>query len=165
MSQDRARQVFEQLRGEHDRLLRATADLENYKKRAAREKEEVLRYGNERLLKEILPVVDNLDRALAAAPEGDPLVAGVEMIRRVLLDVLGRYGVKGFSARGQTFDPRFHEALMMVASAEHPPGTVLEEQARGFMLHDRLLRPAAVVVAAAPAAPAAGGGGAPGDAP
>ena len=150
MSQERARQVFAQLKDEHDRLLRTAADLENYKKRAAKERDEVQRYGNERLVKEILPVLDNLDRALAAASQDDPLRSGVEMTRRMLEDALGRFGVKGFSAKGQPFDPRVHEALMSVATADVPPGTVVDEQQRGFFLQERLIRPAAVVVAAAP---------------
>ncbi len=161
MSQERARKVYEQLKEEHERLLRTAADLENYKKRAARERDEVLRYGNERLVKEILPVLDGLDRALAAASADDPLASGVEMTRRLFEDVLGRFGVKGFSAKGHPFDPRVHEALMSVASDAGPPGMVVEEQQRGFLMHDRLIRPAAVVVSAAPpcasAAEAAGG--------
>ena len=159
LSQERGRKVFEQLRDEHDRLLRAAADLENYKKRAAREKDEVQRYGNERLLKELLPVLDNLERALAATPPADPLASGVELTRRLLVETLARFGVKGFSARGERFDPRLHEALMTVATGEHAPGTVVEEQHCGYFLHDRLIRAAAVVVAAAPA-----GGEPPGEA-
>lgn len=160
LSQERARQVFAQLKDEHDRLLRAAADLENYKKRAARERDEVQRYGNERLLKELLPALDGLERALATAPAGDPLASGVAMTRRLLEDALGRFGAKGFSARGERFDPARHEALMTVERADAAPGTVVDEQHRGWFLHDRLLRPAAVVVAAAarpadaPAAPA-----------
>jgi molecular chaperone GrpE len=160
-SQERARKVFEQLKDEHDRLLRTAADLDNYKKRAAKERDEIQRYGNERLVKEMLPVLDNLDRALAAAPEGDPLRSGVEMTRRVLEDALGRFGVKGFSARGEKFDPRLHEALMTVGRADVAPGTVVEEQQRGFFLHERLIRPAAVVVSAAPPAEAGDEGGKP----
>ena len=143
MSQDRARKVYEQ-------LLRTAADHENYKKRAAREKDDVLRYGNERLVKEILPVLDSLDRALAAAAADQPLASGIEMTRRLLEDALGRFGVKGFSAKGKPFDPRVHEALMSVASVDGPPGMVVDEQQRGFFMHDRLIRPATVVVSAAP---------------
>jgi molecular chaperone GrpE len=154
MSQERARKVYSQLKDEHDRLLRSAADHDNYKKRVAREKDEILRYGNERLVKEILPAVDSLDRAIVAA-EGGPLASGIQMTRRLLEDALGRFGVKGFSAKGEVFDPRVHEALMSVATAAHAPGTVVEEMQRGFFLHDRLIRPAAVVVAAAP--PAASG--------
>lgn len=155
MSQEGARKVFAQLKEEHERLLRTAAELENYRKRAAREKDEVQRYGNERLVKEILPALDSLDRALAAASSSDPLASGVEMTRRLLEDALGRFGVKGFSAKGRAFDPRLHEALMSVATAGQAPGTVLEEMQRGFFLHDRLIRPSAVVVAAAPPAGAA----------
>jgi molecular chaperone GrpE len=160
MSQERARKVFAQLRDEHDRLLHLAADHENYKKRVAREKDELLRYGNERLVKDILPALDSLERALGTA-EGGPLASGIEMTRRLLGEALGRFGVKGFSARGKTFDPRVHEALMSVATATHAPGTVVEEMQRGYFLHDRLIRPAAVVVAAAP--PAAGGEAGPGE--
>ncbi len=149
-SQARARQVFQQLKDEHDRLLRTAADLENYKKRAARERDEVMRYGVERLVKELLPVLDALGRALAAAPPDAPLTSGVEMTRRLLEDALGRFGVKGFSAKGERFDPRIHEALMTVATDAVLPGLVVDEQQRGYFLHDRLIRPAAVVVAAAP---------------
>ncbi|HEX9290148.1 MAG TPA: nucleotide exchange factor GrpE [Anaeromyxobacteraceae bacterium] len=159
MSQERARKVFEQLKEEHDRLLRTAADLENYKKRAAREKDEVQRHGNERLVKEILPVLDSLERALAATPSDDPLASGVQMTKRLLEDALARFGVKGFSAKGERFDPRAHEALMTIETADAAPGTVIEEQQRGFYLHERLIRPAAVVVSAAPAAPASRPGG------
>lgn len=151
LSQEQARKVFGQLKEEHERLLRTAADLENTRKRAAREKDEVVRYGNERLVKELLPALDALERALSAAPAGDPLASGVELTRRLLEEALARFGVKGFSARGARFDPRLHEALMTVQTADAAPGTVLEEQHRGFFLHDRLLRPAAVVVSAAPA--------------
>jgi molecular chaperone GrpE len=163
MSQERSRKVFEQLKDEHERLLRTAADLDNYKKRAAREKDEVQRYGNERLVKDLLPVVDNLDRALAAAASGDSLVSGVELTRRLLVDALGRSGVTSFSARGQAFDPRLHEALMTVVSAAGAPGMVIEEQQRGYYLHERLIRPAAVVVSTAP--PPGGAGGSPSEEP
>lgn len=151
LSQEQARKVFAQLKDEHERLLRTAADLENTRKRAAREKDEAVRHGNERLVKELLPALDALERALAAAPPDGPLAAGVELTRRLFEEALARFGVKGFSACGERFDPRLHEALMTVQTAGAAPGTVLEEQHRGFLLHDRLLRPAAVVVAMAPA--------------
>ena len=93
---------MERLKEAHERMLRAAADLENYKKRAQREKEELQKFGNERLLKDLLPVLDNLDRALAAAPADDPLVAGVTLVRASFEQVLGRYGVKSFSAMGSS---------------------------------------------------------------
>ena len=96
--------------------------------------------------------MDSLDRALAPGQgDGAALSAGVELTRRLLEEALGRFEVKGFSARGAPFDPRVHEALMTVATAEAAPGTVVDEQHRGFFLQDRLIRPAVVVVAAAPA--------------
>ncbi len=134
----------------HDRLLRAAADLENFKKRAAREREEVQRFGNERVLKDLLPVLDDLDRALAAAPEGDPLARGVQLVKAGFEQALARHGVKGFSAMGQPFDPTLHEALVQVPTAEAAPGTVVLEHARGFTLNDRLIRPAMVGVSTAP---------------
>lgn len=150
-SEGRAQEARLKLGEEHDARLRAAADLENYRKRSARERDELVRYANERLVKEILPVLDGLDRALAAA--GDhPVTAGVEMTRRILEEALARFGVRGFSAKGLPFDPRLHEALMTVATGEHPPGMVVDEQQRGFFMHDRLIRPAAVVVSAPPSA-------------
>jgi len=159
LSQAHGRDAFEKLKEEHDRFLRAAADLENYKKRALREREETQKFGVERLLKDLLPVVDNLDRALAAAQADDPLSGGVKLVLKVLEEALARHGVKSFHALGELFDPRTHEAIMTIPTAEKPPGTVLLEHGRGFTLHDRLVRPALVGVAAAPA-----GGAAPGDA-
>jgi molecular chaperone GrpE len=150
LSQEKSRETMERVKEAHERMLRAAADLENYKKRAQREKEEVQKFGVEKLLKDLLPVLDNLDRALAAAPPGDPLVAGVGLVRTNFEQVLAKHGVKGFSAVGQPFDPAQHEALMQVPTAEHPPGTVVVEHARGFTLHDRLVRPALVGVSVAP---------------
>jgi molecular chaperone GrpE len=126
------------------------ADLENYRKRAQKEREEVQKFGVEKLVKDLLPVLDNLDRALAAAASDDPLVAGVKLVRGTFEQTLARQGVKGFSALGQPFDPARHEALMQVPSADAEPGTVVVEHARGFTLHERLLRPAMVGVAVAP---------------
>ncbi len=145
-----AREAAERLREGHDRLLRTAADLENFKKRAAREREEVQRFGNERVLKDLLPVLDDLERALASAPEGDPLAKGVQLVKAGFEQALARHGVKGFSAMGQPFDPALHEALLQVPTADAAPGTVVLEHARGFTLNDRLIRPAMVGVATAP---------------
>jgi molecular chaperone GrpE len=151
LSLQKGRETLERLKEEHDRFLRAAADLENYKKRAAREREEAQKFANERLLKDLIPVLDNLERALAAAPEGDPLAKGVKLVLRAFEEALGRHGVKGFSALGQPFDPRLHEAVMQVAaSGDQPPGTVVLEHGRGFLLNDRLVRPAMVGVAVGP---------------
>ena len=150
LSTAKGRETMEKLRETHDRLLRATADLENYKKRAAKEREEVQRFGVEKVLKDFLPVLDGLDRALAAAPAGDPLAQGVRLVRASLEQALAKHGVVGFSALGEKFDPAFHEALMQVPTGDKPAGTVVVEHARGFKLHERLIRPAMVGVAVEP---------------
>jgi molecular chaperone GrpE len=113
------------------------------------------------VLKDLLPAVDGLDRALAAVPEGDPLADGVRLVRASLEQALAKHGLKGFSAMGQPFDPAHHEALLQVPSADQAAGTVVLEHARGWRLHDRLVRPAMVGVAIAPPPPdgAAGGDG------
>ena len=137
----------------HDRLLRALADAENARRRAQREREEFVKYANESLLRDLIPVLDNLDRALDAARAASTsasLVEGVELIQRELLKVLERAGVKRYSAVGQPFDPTRHEAIARVVSTEASPNTVVSEQLPGYQLHDRVLRPALVAVAVAP---------------
>jgi molecular chaperone GrpE len=158
LSQGLARGTMEKLREEHERYLRAAADLENYRKRAAREKEDLQRFAAERLVKDLLPAVDNLERALAAAAEGDPLTGGVRMVLKQVEGALARHGAEPQSALGQPFDPKVHEALMRVESAAHPPGTVVTEHGRAWTLRGRLIRPAMVAVTASPVP----GGGAPG---
>jgi molecular chaperone GrpE len=153
LSTAKGRETMEKLRETHDRLLRATADLENYKKRAAREREEIQKFGIEKVLKDILPVLDGLDRALSSAPPDDPLAEGVRLVRASMEQALARHGVVGFSALGEKFDPAFHEALLQVPTAEKPAGTVVLEHARGFRLHERLIRPAMVGVAVEPPSP------------
>jgi len=160
LSQQLGRETQKKLEDVHDRWLRAVADLENYRKRAQKERDDVQKFGVEKVVKDLLPVLDNLDRALAAAAADDPLVAGVKLVRASFEQALGRHGVKGFSAMGQPFDPARHEALMQVPSAEAAPGTVVLEHARGYTLHDRLVRPAMVGVAVAPPGAAREPGGA-----
>ncbi len=162
LSQEKARETLERLKETHDRYLRSVAELENYRKRAQKERDEVLRYGNEKLLKDIFPVVDGLDRALAAAAPDDPLVKGVQLVRAALEQVLSRYGVTSYSALGAPFDPAKHEALLQVSTADAAPGTVVMEHARGFLLHERLARPAMVGVAKPPEGGQGGGGAADG---
>jgi len=153
LSQALGRETQKKLEEVHDRWVRSVADLENYRKRAQKEREEVQKFGVEKLVKDLLPVLDNLDRALSAAAADDPLVAGVKLVRSSFEQVLARQGVKGFSALGQPFDPARHEALMQVPTAEAAPGTVVVEHARGFTLHERLIRPAMVGVSVAPPQP------------
>jgi molecular chaperone GrpE len=134
----------------YDRFLRQVAELDNVKKRSAREREEVARFANEALIKDLLPVVDNLERAIAHASgggNGKPLVEGVEMVLKGLLDVLTKHGVTQISAVGQPFDPSKHEAMAQVEDESHEPNSVVEELHKGYTLRDRLLRPALVSVA------------------
>jgi len=147
----------EQLRRErdekHDRYLRALAELENVKRRAQRERDEYVRYANESLIRDLLPVLDNFDRALDAARqrgEAASIVAGIELIQRELLKVLEKFGLERYSALGATFDPARHEAVAQVRSSTEPENTVVGETARGYLLHGRVLRPALVAVAVAP---------------
>lgn len=149
-SQDKLRGAAEKIEEEHALRLRAAADLENYRKRAMREREETSKFGQEKLLKELLPVIDNLERALDPknSADLDALRTGVEMTHKLFESALARVGLKGFSAVGEQFDPSLHEAMQAVESDE-APGTVLSQMVRGFMLHDRLLRPAMVFVAKA----------------
>jgi molecular chaperone GrpE len=151
------RATQEKLKAEHERCLRLAADLENYKKRAVKERDEVQKFGIEKLLKDLLPVLDGLDRALAAAAADDPLREGVKLVRANFEQTLGRHGVVGFSAMGAKFDPAEHEALLQVPTRDQPPGTVVLEHARGFRLNDRLVRPAMVGVAVEPPADAPAG--------
>lgn len=151
LSTAKGRETLERLKEEHERVLRGAADLDNYKKRAARERDEVQKFANERLLKDLLPVLDGLDRALAAAPPEDPLAEGVRLVRASLEQALAKHGITAFSAMGEKFDPAFHEALLQIPTGDDAPGTVVLEHARGFRLHDRLVRPAMVGVAVEPA--------------
>jgi molecular chaperone GrpE len=142
-----------QIAEKHDSLLRALAEVDNVRRRAQRDREEYLRYATESLLRELIPVLDNFDRALAAArAAGDAtgVLEGVELIQRELLRVLERAGATRYSAVGAPFDPTLHEAVARVVSLEAKPDTVVSETLPGYVLHGRVLRPALVAVAAAP---------------
>jgi molecular chaperone GrpE len=134
----------------YDRFLRQVADLENFKKRTAREKEEAIRYANESLIKDLLPVLDNLERAVDHAKgggNGKPLLEGIEMVLKGFLDVLNKHGVTQISSKGEPFDPEKHQAIARIESGEHEPNTVVEEHHKGYYLLDRLIRPSLVSVA------------------
>lgn len=133
----------------HDRLLRNAAEFDNYRKRIDRERREQAEHAAADLLAEILPVVDDLERALQAPSGSDADVyrKGVELIHRQMLDVLRRRGVKTMDVLGVDFDPRFHQAVAKDVSADHREGEVIEELRRGYMLGERLLRAAMVKVA------------------
>lgn len=149
VSQAQSRTTMGRIKDEHEKVLRATADLENYKKRAQKEKEEAQKFGNEKMLKDFLPVLDNFDRALEHATKGGDFASlekGVAMIRKLFEDALAKHGVKSFESKGKPFDPNFHEAMQHVETDELPPNHVANELIRGFTLNDRLIRPALVMV-------------------
>lgn len=133
-----------------NRVLRVAADLENFRRRSQREKEDLRKYGIDRVVMELLPAIDNLERALqhATSESGEnSMTEGVRMVYRQLLSALEKHGVEGFDSKGTAFDPQRHEALQQVESTELATGTVVDEYQRGYFLHDRLLRPALVSVA------------------
>jgi molecular chaperone GrpE len=155
-SMAKGRDLMGKIKDEHEKMLRAVADLENYKKRSKKELEDTQKFGNEKLLKDFLPVLDNIDRALEPSNSGDlqSLRKGVEMIRKLLEDALGKHGVRAFSSRGKPFDPNVHEAMSQTETDEMPPGHVHTEVLRGFTLNDRLVRPGLVMVSKAKEKPA-----------
>jgi len=143
-----------------ERYVRALADLENFKKRAARERQEATRFASEAMLTKLLPVLDNFDAAMTAAGKGDggsndSLRTGVSMICSQLRSVLTEAGLEEIDAAGKPFDPNWHEAISQQESADIPEGHVLAQVRRGYKFRDRLLRPASVVVARKPAERAA----------
>lgn len=159
---------LDQLRSElddaKDRALRSAAELENYRKRANRQIEEERRYANVELIRELLPVWDNMGRVVEAAERSDKtdaLLEGFQMIRQQLESVLERYNCVQIDALHQSFDPNLHEAISQMPSADHPVGTVLHVTQIGFLLEDRVVRPSQVVVSAGPEerSPTAEGGG------
>ena len=140
-----------------ERVLRATADLENFKKRAARERQEAIKFANASLLEKLIPALDNLDMALAAANNAEShslesLKTGLAMIYNQLKSALAETGLEEIDATNQPFDPNLHEAVSHQDSAELPEGQVLQQLRKGYKLRERLIRPASVVVARKPAA-------------
>ena len=145
--QDVLAQTQKEAKDMFDRLARVSADFENFKKRQSREKADAIKFANESLLKELLPVLDNLQRALgAAAGETGSLLDGVRLVARQFEDAFGKFGVQGFDALGAPFDPVKHEAIGSRPDANVAAQLVCEEYQRGYMIHDRLLRPALVIV-------------------
>ena len=136
------------------RLQRLSADYLNYQKRVQRDIESAREFANEQLIKELLPVLDDMDRALEAGRANhaadDPVLAGMQLMHDKALETLGRYGLKAVEAKGKPFNPEVHQAIMMQPTAEQPPQTILAEALRGYELRGRTIRPAGVVVAVAP---------------
>jgi molecular chaperone GrpE len=136
----------------YDRYLRAMAELDNYRKRAARDKDDAIKYGNEKLIKDILPIMDSLDRALHQASDlsvrnnFEAFQQGLELIHSQILGCLDRHGVVKIAAKGEEFDPDRHQALMQVETPEMEGNRVVDEYESGYTLHGRLLRPSKVSV-------------------
>lgn len=138
-----------------DKYLRERADLENYRKRVQKEKEEILKYGNEQFIVDLLPALDNLERAVAHASDEsmNAVIEGVKLTANMLLSTLKKFGVTPVETPpGTPFDPAYHQAMAQVESADQAPNTVVSEFQKGYLLNDRLIRPAMVTVAVAPKA-------------
>ena len=138
-----------------DRLLRTTADLDNFKKRAAREKQDAIKFANEGLLQKLVPLLDNFEMALAATQQpqleaAQGLRTGIQMVHQQFKNVLADSGLEEVEAVGKPFDPNLHEAVSQQETAEVPEGQVVQQLRRGYKFRDRLLRPASVVVAKKP---------------
>jgi molecular chaperone GrpE len=134
-----------------DRWLRAVADLENFKKRSAQERTKLIKYQNEDLLRDLLTISDNLERALSHCDEktaSSGLVEGIRLVANMLKDTMSKYGVSAIECIGKPFDPTFHEAIGKAPGTGAAPNTVVQELEKGYMYHDRLLRPAKVTIAA-----------------
>jgi len=147
--------IAQELAELRDRHLRLAADFENFRRRALKEREEAHHYGHQNLVKDLLPSVDNLERAIDHARKGGEgaqggLLEGVELVLRELQSVLAKHGVTPIEALGEPFDPALHEAMAQVPDATRPPNTVVEVFQRGYQLRGRLLRPARVVVSKPP---------------
>lgn len=140
----------EELQALQDKFLRLAAEFDNFKKLAQKQRQEYIQFANESLLKELLPVVDNLERALKCVQDGHPtdgLVQGVELTLKQFVETLARFGVKPYVSVGTPFDPARHQAVARQASQTAAANTVIEEYQKGYQLHDRILRAAMVVVA------------------
>ncbi|MEW6377788.1 MAG: nucleotide exchange factor GrpE [Thermodesulfobacteriota bacterium] len=137
----------------HDHLLRLAADFDNYKKRAGREKEEWTKFANEDLIKAVLPFIDNLERAINHAEkvvDTGVMIEGVRLTIQQLLQTLNKFGLSPIESLGKPFDPALHEAMLVVETDQHEPNQVVEEFQKGYLLSDRLLRPATVSVSKPP---------------
>jgi len=132
-----------------DNYLRTTADFQNFKRRTEKEKSDIYKYAGEKLLVEILPIVDNIDRAMAHVPQEEQggLADGLRMIQKSLLNLLEQNGVEPITAVGEVFDPELHHAVQMVASEDHEPHCIIEEYQKGYKLNGKVIRHSMVKVA------------------
>jgi molecular chaperone GrpE len=148
-------QALNDIKMHQEQYLRTLADMENLRKRTQRDKEDLAKFANENILREILPVIDNLERAVDHAEQAetnDGLFEGVQMTLTQFSQLLTKFGVEPVDAIGQPFDPAYHQAMGQLESDEHPVNTVVQQMQKGYQLNNRLLRPAFVMLAKAPAA-------------
>lgn len=150
----RIQALEEEKKQAYDGFLRTSAEFENYKKRKDRETEDFKKFAIEQLIKELLPIIDNLERAISSSKEenvnNQGLIEGVDLILKEILKIFEKFKIKPIETKGELFDPAFHQAVLHQESAEHSEGTIVNELQKGYLLHDRLIRPAMVVVAKAP---------------
>jgi len=154
--QDELTSKTEECKAINDKYLRLAAEFENYKRLTQRDQREQIRFGNEQLLKELLPVVDNMERAIKAARTNgsdSALIQGVELTLKQLFGILAKFGVQAIETAGQDFDPSAHQAVSYGPSNDVPANKVLDEFQKGYRLHDRILRAAMVSVSSGPAQP------------
>ncbi len=143
----------ERIRDLEDRLLRTRAEVQNVQRRADQERRDAVRYANAELMRRLIAVLDDMERALAAVDpqhHDSPVIAGVRLVYENLLKALREFGMMPVEALHRPFDPHVHEAMLRQPTTDHPAGTVIEELAKGYVLHERTLRPSKVIVAAAP---------------
>lgn len=153
-AEDKLAILDKEKRSLHDQLLRTAADFDNFRKRSRKELDDARAKAREDVIREVLPVVDNLERALASSQEtSGPVFDGVKLVLRQLTSALERFEVKGFASVGEVFDPARHEAISQVETPDRPAGTVHLEMQKGYVMGSRLVRPAMVAVAKAPSAP------------
>lgn len=149
-NQENGQQTPEELHILQDKYLRLAAEFDNYKRRAQRDRSDAIRYANESILKNLLPIIDNLERAIQCAKDAEangPLLEGVELTHKQFLETVGKLGVRQISSTGSPFDPAIHQAVAQVESDTAEQNTIIEEFQKGYFLHDRILRPAMVTVA------------------
>jgi molecular chaperone GrpE len=147
---DELEKIKDEAAENYDKYLRACAEFENYKKRSARDREEFIKYGNERLIKDLLPIADSMERAMNHASDYEDsgaFLEGMKLIYEQFFASLAKHGVERIESVGETFDPNFHEAVLQVESKEHKDNKVVEEFEKGYLLNGRLLRPAKVSIA------------------
>jgi molecular chaperone GrpE len=158
-------QTLADLESEKDQHVRLQAEFENFRRRSLKEKQDGLKFGHQNLVKDLLSTVDNLERALEHGaqndgPDGQGILDGVELVHREILGALAKHAVTEIDAQGKPFDPAVHEAMGQVPSEEVAVNTVLQVLQKGYVIHDRMLRPARVLVSRAPAEQAASADGA-----